>query len=73
MLDDLAKQVMIFVGLVGAFIAGFIGLITRHTHEDETNIFAIGNFPIGRKIMQRLKLHFDSFPQMAFQKIDSVQ
>ena len=35
MLDEIAKQFMVFVGFFGAFVAGVIGLITRHTDQDE--------------------------------------
>ena len=35
MLDDLTRQLMVFVGTIGAVFCGFVGLITRHTDENE--------------------------------------
>ena len=35
MLNDLWEQVLVFVGFVGAFVAGIIGLITKHTDQDQ--------------------------------------
>lgn len=34
MLNDLWEQILVFVGFVGAFFAGVIGLITKHTDQD---------------------------------------
>lgn len=34
MIDDLTQQFTVFVGVIGTTLAGFVGLITRHTSEE---------------------------------------